>query len=469
MLDNVSLRLMREGLPHANAPDKVPALRLRTIEEAGKLSVAFTTGILIGIGETMEERVDSLFAIRTLHEKYGHIQEVIRQNFGPNQSYYRREPAQIADAAAQAYWRTGVAEERVDAVLYVLYLIFNEGYASTSGNELIRHELCDEAIRLARVLTLLLMRESLLIPLPEALGLLALLLLHDARRTARVGPDGELILLEAQDRSQWDQGKKQEGLALLERALRMKRTGPYQLQAAISALHVQAQRPEETDWPQIAALYGLLLRMTPSPVIELNRIVAIAMADGPLVGLADRTENREVQTARSHRLGDGSSVVETNGLRYPTKPHIHYHDWTPPRVRLRRYSSMGRLTKLVTLALSVLALTLGGSAVAGASSHHHGKQRAHNRASSHHRGHSKSRARKAGSNTAPNDTGSGDSSEGASGSSEGASDDAAQAAACQKAGIDPNADNVQYDDQTGTCSLDTGGSDNGGPDNGGGR
>lgn len=188
-----------------------------------------------------------------------------------------------------------VVGERVDAVLFVLYLIFNEGYAGTSGNELIRRELCDEAIRLARVLTMLMAQESLLDALPEALGLLALMLLHDSRCDARVGPDGELILLESQDRSRWDHGKKQEGLALLERALRMRRTGPYQLQAAISALHVQAQRPEETDWPQIAALYGLLQRMTPSPVIELNRVVAVAMADGPLAGLAllDRPEMQQ--------------------------------------------------------------------------------------------------------------------------------------------------------------------------------
>lgn len=185
-----------------------------------------------------------------------------------------------------------VIEERVKAVLQVLYLIFNAGYTSVSGRDLIRAELCEEAIRLARVLTQLLTQEALVAPLPEALGLLALLLLHDARRPARVGPDGELILLDAQDRSRWDQDKKQEGLALVERALRMGRIGPYQLQAAISGLHVQAARPEETDWPQIAALYGLLLRITPSTVIELNRIVAVAMADGPQAGLAllDRSE-----------------------------------------------------------------------------------------------------------------------------------------------------------------------------------
>jgi RNA polymerase sigma-70 factor (ECF subfamily) len=182
--------------------------------------------------------------------------------------------------------------ERVEAVLFVLYLIFNEGYSATSGQNLIRRELCDEAIRLARVLTMLLAQESLHDALPEALGLLALLLLHDARREARVGSDGEPLLLEEQDRALWDQGKKQEGLAILEEGLRMKQTGPYQIQAAISALHVQAERPEETDWPQIAALYGQLWSMTPSPVIELNRAVAIAMADGPLAGLVllDRPE-----------------------------------------------------------------------------------------------------------------------------------------------------------------------------------
>ncbi|HZR38953.1 MAG TPA: RNA polymerase sigma factor [Ktedonobacteraceae bacterium] len=185
-----------------------------------------------------------------------------------------------------------VLGERVDAVLFVLYLIFNEGYAVTTGNELIRRELCDEAIRLGRVLTMLMAQESLLDVLPEALGLLALMLLHDARRNARVGPDGELILLEEQDRSLWDQDKKQEGLAILDKALHMRRTGPYQIQAAISALHVQAKRADDTDWPQIAGLYGMLMRMAPSPVVELNRLVAIAMADGPLVGLEllDRSE-----------------------------------------------------------------------------------------------------------------------------------------------------------------------------------
>jgi len=175
--------------------------------------------------------------------------------------------------------------ERVEAVLLVLYLIFNEGYSATAGRELIRRDLCDEAVRLARLMTRLLAQESLQETLPEALGLLALLLLHDARRDARVGSDGEPLLLEEQDRSLWDQRKTREGVAILEEGLRMKQPGPYQVQAAISALHMQAERPEETDWPQIVALYGQLWRMTPSPVIELNRAVAVAMADGPLAGL----------------------------------------------------------------------------------------------------------------------------------------------------------------------------------------
>ena len=180
---------------------------------------------------------------------------------------------------------TARLRERVEAVLFVLYLIFNEGYTATSGDQLIRRELCDEAIRLTRVLTHLLMQECLLSEVPEAMGLLALMLLHDARREARLSPEGEMVLLEEQDRSRWDRGKIQEGVGILERLLLLKRPGPYQLQAAISALHAQAVRAEETDWPQTAALYHELMKMTPSPVIELNRAVALAMADGPLAGL----------------------------------------------------------------------------------------------------------------------------------------------------------------------------------------
>jgi RNA polymerase sigma-70 factor (ECF subfamily) len=170
--------------------------------------------------------------------------------------------------------------ERLDGVLAVVYLVFNEGYAASSGDALIRHELCAEAIRLGRVLVALLPDE------PEVTALLALMLLHDARREARVGTAGELILLGDQDRSRWDAARIAEGQALVERALADRRPGPYQVQAAIAALHDEAATAADTDWPQIAALYGTLQRMTPSPVVELNLAAAVAMADGPAVGLA---------------------------------------------------------------------------------------------------------------------------------------------------------------------------------------
>lgn len=170
--------------------------------------------------------------------------------------------------------------ERLEGVLRVLYLIFNEGYDATSGDSLVRRELCAEGIRLARVLFALMPDE------PEVLGLLALMLLHDARREARVGPGGELVLLDDQDRGRWNRAEIEEGRALLERAMRMRRVGRYQLEAAISALHDEAPAPEATDWPQIARLYAELASRAPSPVVELNRAVAVAMADGPERGLA---------------------------------------------------------------------------------------------------------------------------------------------------------------------------------------
>jgi RNA polymerase sigma-70 factor (ECF subfamily) len=169
--------------------------------------------------------------------------------------------------------------ERLPGVLAVLYLVFNEGYSATRG-QLVRTDLCEEAVALARVLRALMPRD------PEVGGLLALMLLHHSRRVARTDGRGELVLLEDQDRARWDHDLIDEGLAVLDEAIGTRRPGPYQAQAAIAALHARAPRPEDTDWPQIAALYGRLAELTPSPVIELNRAVAIAMADGPDHGLA---------------------------------------------------------------------------------------------------------------------------------------------------------------------------------------
>jgi RNA polymerase sigma-70 factor (ECF subfamily) len=173
-----------------------------------------------------------------------------------------------------------VLPERTNAVLGVLYLLFNEGYAASAGADLVRRSLTGEAIRLARVLATLMPGE------PEVEGLLALLLLHDARRDARVSASGDLVTLEEQDRSRWDAGEIASGVALLETALRRGVPGPYQVQAAIAACHATAPTAADTDWPQIASLYGELARFVPSAVVELNRAVAVAMADGAAAGLA---------------------------------------------------------------------------------------------------------------------------------------------------------------------------------------
>jgi RNA polymerase sigma-70 factor, ECF subfamily len=171
-------------------------------------------------------------------------------------------------------------EDRLAAVSAVLYLVFNEGYAATAGDALIRDDLAAEAIRLARVVHVLLPDE------PEPAGLLALMLLHHARRAARVGPDGEIVLLEAQDRGRWDRAAIAQALPLVDRALTLRRPpGPYALQAAIAAVHAQAPSADATDWRQIALLYGELGRVLPSPVVTLNRAVAVAMAFGPAAGL----------------------------------------------------------------------------------------------------------------------------------------------------------------------------------------
>jgi RNA polymerase sigma-70 factor, ECF subfamily len=169
--------------------------------------------------------------------------------------------------------------DRLRGVLQVVYLIFNEGYAAAEGDRLVREELCDEAIRLGELLTLLMPDDA------EVWGLSALMLLHDARRAARVDASGQWVALDAQDRSLWDQDRVRVGLAKLERAVRLRRPGEYQLQAAITAVQIQAPDADATDWAQIAELYGALAALNPSPVVELNRAVAVGLASGPAAGL----------------------------------------------------------------------------------------------------------------------------------------------------------------------------------------
>jgi RNA polymerase sigma-70 factor (ECF subfamily) len=169
--------------------------------------------------------------------------------------------------------------DRLDAVLRVVYLVFNEGYSASAGASVTRHDLSAEAIRLGQLVVELL-------PEPEAIGLLALMLLHESRRDSRSSPEGDLVLLADQDRSRWDRARIAEGSALVQRALASRRFGPYTLQAAIAAVHAEAPTAADTDWGQIVGLYEVLLRIEPSPVVELNRAAAVAMRDGPAAGLA---------------------------------------------------------------------------------------------------------------------------------------------------------------------------------------
>jgi RNA polymerase sigma-70 factor (ECF subfamily) len=219
----------------------------------------------------------------TLREVCGLTTEEIAHAFltGPSTVAQRivRAKAKIRDARIpyQVPSRTDLPG-RLDVVLHVIYLVFNEGYSASSGASLTRHDLSGEAIRLGRLLVELL-------PEPEAMGLLALMLLHESRRAARSTSDGEIVLLDEQDRSLWNGALITEGTVLVERALSSRRFGPYALQAAIAAVHAEAQRAADTDWPQIVELYNLLVRIDPSPVIQLNRAAAVAMRDGPAAGL----------------------------------------------------------------------------------------------------------------------------------------------------------------------------------------
>lgn len=251
----------------AEAVDDIPDERLKLIFTcchpalALEAQVALTLRTLGGLS-TDEIASAFLVPLPTMAQRLVRAKNKIRHAGIP----YRVPPADLL-------------AERLQAVLTVLYLIFNEGYIASAGDSLIRQELCSEAIRLGRVLAELMPAE------PEALGLLALMLLHDSRRLARTGGNGELILLEEQDRTLWDKSEINDGVAILETAIALRRPGPYQVQAAISALHAQAERPADTDWRQIVALYGQLARLTPSPIVELNRAVAVAMAYGPMAGL----------------------------------------------------------------------------------------------------------------------------------------------------------------------------------------
>lgn len=200
---------------------------------------------------------------------------------------------------------------RLPNVLAAIYLVYNEGHAATRGNELVRADLCSEAVRLARLSTALLEDE------PEARGLLALLLLHESRRAARTDERGALVPLEDQDRGLWERTAIDEAVAHLERALRRRRPGPYQLQAAIAAVHAEARAPADTDWRQIVLLYGELLALEPSPVVALNRAVAVAMADGPDAGLA---ELRPIETAGELVTYPYLQAVKADLLRRAHRP-----------------------------------------------------------------------------------------------------------------------------------------------------
>ncbi|MDE2196927.1 MAG: RNA polymerase sigma factor [Gammaproteobacteria bacterium] len=246
IVEDDRLRLIFTCCHPALSPDAQVALTLR--EVCGLTTEEIASAFLTGATTLAQRIVRAKAKIREAHIPY----EVPSQNELP---------------------------ERLEAVLWVVYLVFNEGYSASSGGALTRADLSAEAIRLGRLLTLLL-------PEPEISGLLALMLLQESRRAARTSPGGELVLLEDQDRTRWNEEQIAEGLALVKNTLASGRAGPYTLQAAIAAVHARADTMAATDWSEIVKLYELLERLQPSPVIELNRAVALAMRDGPAAGLA---------------------------------------------------------------------------------------------------------------------------------------------------------------------------------------
>ena len=270
-LERNALLLDPESIPapqeEPEMDDSIPDERLKLMFTcchpalAFEAQVALTLHTLGGLS-TPEVARAFLVPVPTMAQRLARARRKIREAGIP----YRVPPAELLP-------------ERLDALLAVIYLIFNEGYAASSGDTLTRQELCGEAIRLGRVLVHLLPQSA------EARGLLALMLLHDSRREARLNEAGELVLLNEQDRSRWDKAKIEEGIAVLDEALALYDPGPYQVQAAISALHAEVPTAAATDWQQIVALYDTLRRMTPSMVVEVNRAVAVAMTRGPQAGL----------------------------------------------------------------------------------------------------------------------------------------------------------------------------------------
>ena len=250
-----------------NDMDDIPDERLKLIFTcchpaiALEAQVALTLRTLGGL-DTDEIARAFLVPRKTMQQRIVRAKRKIKQAGIP----YRVPPAHLLD-------------ERLGAVLAVIYLIFNAGYTATEGDSLLKVELCEDAVRLGRVLAMLMPEHA------EGLGLLALMTLHHARRAARSGVDGELILLEAQDRALWDREAISEGLSILDMAMARRQSGPYQIQAAIAALHCEATSAENTDWVQIAHLYRGLYQYNPTPVVQLNQAVAVAMAQGPLQGL----------------------------------------------------------------------------------------------------------------------------------------------------------------------------------------